>query len=389
MTHFRSRLTGRASRAVLLGAASALALVAVDVHSSPALAQATCVIDPGGGDGGANADGTQSFACGPNAIADGDFSTAIGHFSEALGVSSTAVGYVAQAWGDHSTAVGAQSFANGFGATALGKGSRAEGEGATAVGHASKAVGEGATAVGHASNADGEGAVAVGEDSYADGDGAIAIGENSHAHGDSSMALGRGAQGNGADSVALGRGAQANGNGSLAFGRGARAEGDGSVAIGRDSAGGAAVATMPNEFALGTARHTYTAAGITSLESRQRQQGPLEVVTSDANGHLATDGGLLFEELSKLGGGVAIAMALENPDLVGNERFGLAGNVAFWEDNVALGFTAMGVLGHNFLGAGERWALSGGVGFTIKEESYGGRSSQSSVGGRAGLQITW
>jgi hypothetical protein len=243
--------------------------------------------------------------------------------------------------------------------------------------------------IGNSSKANADNALAIGTQSGATGERSIAIGTNAQANGDSSMALGRGAQGNGADSVALGRGAQANGNGSLAFGRGARAEGDGSVAIGRDSAGGAAVATMPNEFALGTARHTYTAAGITSLESRQRQQGPLEVVTSDANGHLATDGGLLFEELSKLGGGVAIAMALENPDLVGNERFGLAGNVAFWEGNVALGFTAMGVLGQNFLGAGERWALSGGVGFTIKEESYGGRSSQSSVGGRAGLQITW
>jgi hypothetical protein len=175
----------------------------------------------------------------------------------------------------------------------------------------------------------------------------------------------------------------------MALGRNTSATGNGSVALGTDNTGQGAQATLPNEFALGTARHTYTAAGITSLESRQRQQGPLEVVTSDANGHLATDGGLLFDELSRIGGGVAIAMALENPDLVGNEKFGLAGNVAFWEDNVALGFTAMGVLGHNFLGAGERWALSGGVGFTVKEESYGRRGSKSSVGGRAGLQVSW
>src|SRR5690606_9052079 len=37
---------------------------------------------------------------------------------------------------------------------------------------------------------------------------------------------------------------------------------------------------------------------------------------SDRFGNLAADGGLLFDELSKIGGGVAIAMALENPDLV-------------------------------------------------------------------------
>ena len=42
MTHFRSRLTGRASRAVLLGAASAVALTVASTGS--ALAQAECVL---------------------------------------------------------------------------------------------------------------------------------------------------------------------------------------------------------------------------------------------------------------------------------------------------------------------------------------------------------
>lgn len=48
----------------------------------------------------------------------------------------------------------------------------------------------------------------------------------------------------------------------------------------------------------------------------------------------------------------------------------------------------MGVLGH-FVGYGERWALSGGVGFTVREDSFGRRGSESSVGGRAGLQVSW
>jgi len=112
-------------------------------------------------------------------------------------------------------------------------------------------------------------------------------------------------------------------------------------------------------------------------------------VTSDRNGNLATDGGLLFDEISKVGGGVAIAIALENPDLVAGERFGLSGNIGIWEGNVALGFSAIGVLGHNFAGYGERWALSGGVGFTVKEESFGRRGGESSIGGRAGIQVTW
>ena len=146
---------------------------------------------------------------------------------------------------------------------------------------------------------------------------------------------------------------------------------------------------MAGQQVFGTAANTYTMSGITSGLSRDRQTGPLEVVTTDSAGNLASDGGLLFERMSKLGGGIAIALALENPDLVAGERFGIAGNVGFWEGNVALGFTAMGVLGNNLVGQGERWALSGGVGFTVKEDSYGGRSSQSSVGGRAGLQISW
>jgi trimeric autotransporter adhesin len=149
------------------------------------------------------------------------------------------------------------------------------------------------------------------------------------------------------------------------------------------------MATLESQQVFGTAANTYTMSGITSGLSRSRQSGPLDVVTTDAAGNLASDGGLLFKEISKLGGGIAIAMSLQNPDLVAGERFGLAGNLGIWDGNVAMGFTGMGVLGHNFMGAGERWALSGGVGFTVREESFGGRSSQNSVGGRAGLQVTW
>src|SRR5690606_36567452 len=211
----------------------------------------------------------------------------------------------------------------------------------------------------------------------------------------STIAIGTGASA--ANSVAIGTNATADNTGtavgdfSTATGANSAAYGRGATATHANSAafGNGATTQRANQQVFGTATNTYTMTGIASDASRAEQRGPLEVVTSDINGNRATDGGLLFDELSRLGGGVAIAMALENPDLVGNEKFGLAGNVAFWEDNIALGFTAMGVLGHNFLGAGERWALSGGVGFTVKEESYGRRGSKSSVGGRAGLQVSW
>ena len=129
--------------------------------------------------------------------------------------------------------------------------------------------------------------------------------------------------------------------------------------------------------------------GIDSSISRSRQSGPLEVATSDKYGHIATDGGSIFNALSELGGGVAIAMALQNPDLVGDENFGIAGNIAYWEQNVALGFSAEGVLGRNVFTTGDRVAISGAVGVSLEEQTFGHQGSQSSVGGRVGGQITW
>ena len=63
--------------------------------------------------------------------------------------------------------------------------------------------------------------------------------------------------------------------------------------------------------------------------------------------------------------------------------------MGFWEGNVAVGFAAEGVLARNVFGGGERLAVSGGVGFSTNEDSFGNHSSQSSIGGRAGGQLTW
>ena len=112
-------------------------------------------------------------------------------------------------------------------------------------------------------------------------------------------------------------------------------------------------------------------------------------MTTDSNGHLASDGGQIFDQLSEHGAGIAIAIAMENPDLVANERFGIAANLGFFEGNTALAVSMMGVLGHDFAGHGERWALSGGVGVSLKEEDFGGRGGDSVVAGRAGVQVSW
>ena len=141
---------------------------------------------------------------------------------------------------------------------------------------------------------------------------------------------------------------------------------------------------------FGNTSNTYTMGGIISTKSRNVQNvGPLDVVTTDQAGNLASDGGAIFGALSEVQGGVAVAIAMENPDLVGSETFGLSGNIGFWNDNVAMGFAAMGVLGRNVAGSGSRLAVSGAVGVSVDENSYGRRSSQSTVGGRAGAQLTW
>ena len=450
MSDFRSRITGRAGRAVLLGATSALVLTVAGTGS--VRAQAVCELT-NGATGTQSVNGSRALACGQGATADGDRATAIGSDSLADGLWTTAIGSQAKAIDKSSIAIGREALANGERSISVGAMSGAASEGTrnifvgTEAGQRTK--GDKNTAVGDNSGQDVEGNEnsalgsnsgsrikefanpLAGQDNQPDtlpSEGNSVVGANSGnditgnrnaafgyesgnwVEGDNNVAfgafagsgtpddplavsntvaIGTNARASGNNATAIGRGSRARGGNSLALGRDTEANGPGAVAIGTDSDGNGAVATRENQFVLGTENHTYTAPGITSGASRAFQQGPLEVVTTDAAGNLASDGGLLFDELSKMGGGVAIAMALENPDLVGNERFGLAGNVAFWEDNVALGFTAMGVLGNNFLGAGERWALSGGVGFTVKEDSYGGRKSQSSVGGRAGLQVSW
>ena len=69
----------------------------------------------------------------------------------------------------------------------------------------------------------------------------------------------------------------------ISIGTNAKASADGAVAI-----GSGAQTSLNNQFMLGTSSHTYTAPGITSANSTSRQSGPLEIVSSDGGGNLAT-----------------------------------------------------------------------------------------------------
>ena len=156
---------------------------------------------------------------------------------------------------------------------------------------------------------------------------------------------------------------------------------------------------------FGTASETYTTPGITSITSLSAQSGPLQVVTSDAGGHLASDGGAIFSqldqlqsndtkifsELDKLNGvdkqlrsdidtvqsGVAVAMSAVGPDLTGAERFGLSLNWGGFEGASAIGGGATAVVSR---WNGSRLAVTGGIGVGLDDNS---------VGGRAGGQWTW
>jgi hypothetical protein len=204
------------------------------------------------------------------------------------------------------------------------------------------------------------------------------------------IAIGTGA-GNGiiaSNTVSIGTDSNAAANNSIAFGAGAQVA---STHVNSAAIGAGAQSEFDNEISLGAkdGSSTYTTPGITSSLSKSRQSGPLEVVTTDSAGHLASDGGEIFEELGRVGAGIAIATAMENPDLVGNEKFGLAANLGFFEGNTALSVSAMGVIGHNLVGDGERWAISGGVGVSLNEDNFGGQKADRALAGRAGVQITW
>jgi hypothetical protein len=139
----------------------------------------------------------------------------------------------------------------------------------------------------------------------------------------------------------------------------------GGVAIGTDSGGNGAQSTLINQIALGTGLHTYTTPGITSALSKSRQTGPLELVTSDSDGNLATDGGDFIKTLDEHASGIALAMSMENPDLVGPEVFGIAGSLGTFQGAYAFSVAAMGVVGHDVFQEGDRVAVSGGAGLGL------------------------
>ena len=177
--------------------------------------------------------------------------------------------------------------------------------------------------------------------------------------------------------VAVGQGATAGAVNATAVGQGATANNTGSTAI-----GAGATTNADNQLMFGTAGNTYQAPGITSSDSKASQtDGPIEVVTSDQSGHLATDGGFIFKQLKDINNhlkdtdfGVAMALAMSGAFLPDHSQVALAANYGNFDGVSA--FAASGVI--RIVGD---TVLTGGVGV--------GFGDLQKVGGRVGIQTAW
>ena len=335
----------------------------------------------GGALSGAGVGGAQAFTGDVDAIAVGNNARAMLSGSLALGLDSSSTGADAIAIGNAAAANGEQDVVVGaFNNTDVGGNNTVVGNEIDIVGAGSSnntvlGVGHQVTGSGNFVGGDpntiiGSLNVVTGAGSNVTGDSNVAVGDTVNIAGNRAIAVGNNATANADDTTAIGTNAQANAAGSAAFGQGA-------------------VASQTQQQVFGTKANTYTAPGITSSQSRARQVGAVEVATSDANGNLATDGSVIFETLSDHEAGIAIAMALESPSLQAGETFGVAVNWGIFNQSQALAFSAIGVVARDVFLAGDRIALNGGFGVSVKAGSFGGHRTGTAAGGRAGVQFAW
>jgi len=203
----------------------------------------------------------------------------------------------------------------------------------------------------------------------------MATGQASFASGDNSTAAGQLSTASGADSTALGQGSVASGTDSTAVGQGSQATHDNAMAL-----GAGAQTTAANQVIVGGATNTYTTPGIASAASRAAQTGPVELVTTDLNGNLASDGGAtaaairgLNEDVRENRDGVAMALAMQSPSLAGAENFALSGGFGAYAGGSAFAATGAVRISPNA-------QLDGGIGVGFRENR---------VGGRIGVTFKW
>lgn len=333
--------------------ATAALATGIALAPMPSSAQFVCQDVATGTADGATATGTNSVACGTNATASGNNSTAVGIDSLANGLGGTSIG---QSAGSGSNGIANQAFGYFAGVSTNGSSNTAVGQlsGANIIGNSNISVGVSA------------GNGMVGDDNVAIGGGA-----NSNVTASNTVAIGNSANATQDGNIAIGQFANASHANSTAFGAGAQT-------------------TAANQMMFGTATNTYTMAGIASAASKAAQSGPVQVVTSDAGGNLATmdlaalaGGSADLNEINsrldrhdrkieKNTEGIAIALAMAGvPTLTQTETFAMSANWGAFEGEN--GFAAGGALR-----VGQNMQVNGGIGF-------GGET----VGGRAGVRLGW
>jgi trimeric autotransporter adhesin len=229
------------------------------------------------------------------------------------------------------------------------------------------------------------------------GAGENVIGNSNSAYGDSA-----GIRVTGSNNVAIGHNAGSGTSGSplavsntVAIGNGSTARADGAVAIGNG-----AQATRANQVVLGTAAYTYTMPGITSPSSLAAQTGPVQIVTSDGGGNLATS------SLAALGIASAADIGAINTSLgaINTRLDELSGRTDKALTGVAMAFALAGVptvLPHEIVAFTANWgtfegqhgfAMNGAVRVTNNVQLNGGAAfgaNQNLAGGRVGLRVGW
>jgi len=144
--------------------------------------------------------------------------------------------------------------------------------------------------------------------------------------------------------------------------------------------GAGAQTTRVNQIALGTAANTYTAAGITSAASTAAQGAVVGVITTDAAGNLASDGGALQNQINQgqkaIEGnveGIAMAFALNTPYVPADKKYALNVNFGAFKHKTA-------------------FASSFGVRVSPNTQFDAGMTvglDSGEVGGRVGLSFSW
>jgi hypothetical protein len=303
-------------------------------------------------------------ACGQAAIADGDVATvspgssAYGNAAKARATGSVAIGSFSLVDSDNDNGIAIGRSATVTGSATLG--------GGIAIGQQADVVGEGGIALGWQADSKGFRSIAIGRKAGEDaplGGHAIAMGTDTDARGSHAIAIGGFSDAFGSDSTAVGWESEV-----------------GSGHTRSTALGAFATTTRPNQVVLGTDSESYTLPGLPGDPSRSFQSGPLEVVTTDADGNLASDGGETFGRIDENQEGVAIAIALSDPDLFGGQTFAIKANGGYFEGSYAVGVTVKGLLVDDIFGGGGKLTVSGGAGYGVQEQT---------VGGRASIQLGW